>query len=185
MDSVTHFHFNHKICLVLLLFFAFLGCQPKYNVEVNELAREGNNLLDQSADISHEWNMEFIKVFTPENRAKFPSNREMLRPPAENQIRLLEHQEVLENSAADKFEQANRISNNEKEKRFTLLTAISIRKGVEISQLFKEMMKLVLDDNIKDLKTLETTWMDLTQRIEMKMKERDDLETERKRILGR
>ena len=46
-------------------------------------------------------------------------------------------------------------------------------------------MKLVLDDNIKDLKTFETKFMDLTQSAESKIKERDKLQSEGKRILGK
>jgi TPP-dependent 2-oxoacid decarboxylase len=171
---------------MLLLFFTFLGCKSiQYNQKVNELVREANVLLEQGTVITNEWKTEFVKVFTPENRAKFPSNREMLRPHAENQIRLLERLEILSNGAADKFDQASQISNNEKEKKFTSLFAASFRKDVEVSQLFKEQMKLVLDDNIKDLKTFETKFVALTKNVEMKMKERDELQSEGKRIIGR
>jgi hypothetical protein len=52
------------------------GCQSnQYNQKVNELVREGNLLIEQDAVITNEWKTEFVKVFTPENRAKFPSNR--------------------------------------------------------------------------------------------------------------
>ena len=170
----------------MLLFFTLLGCQSnQYNQKVNDLVREGNLLIEQDAVITNEWKTEFVKVFTPENRAKFPSNREMLRSHAENQIKLLEQQKTLRNSAADKYEQASKISNNEKEKKFTLLFAASFRKDAEISRLFEEQMKLVLDDNIKDLKTFETKFMDLAQSAETKMKERDELQSEGKRILGK
>lgn len=170
----------------MLLFFVLLGCQSnQYNQKVNELVREGNLLIEKDAVITNDWKTEFVKVFTPENRAKFPSNREMLRSHAENQIRLLEQQEVLRNNAADKFEQASQISNNEKEKKFTSLFAASFRQDAEISQLFKEQMKLVFDDNIKDSKTFETKFSDLTQSAEAKIKERDELQLEGKKILGK
>ena len=113
-----------------------LGCQSnQHNQKVNELVREGNLLIEQDVVITNEWKTEFVKVFMLENRAKFPSNREMLRSHAENQIRLLEQQEALRNSAADKFEQASQISNNEKEKKFTSLFAASFRKDVEVKQV--------------------------------------------------
>jgi len=170
----------------MFLFFALWGCQTKqYNEEVNNLVREGNNLIKQEESVSTEWKTEFITVFTPENRAKFPSNREKLRFHAENQIRLLEQKQVLNNSAVDKFELASQLSNNEKEKRATALFAQSFKKNVEIDQLFKEQMNLVLDDRINDSKTFETQFMDLTQRIEIKGKERDELQTKAKGILER
>ena len=184
MNSFTHFHFNRKICLVLLLFLAFVGCQPKYNQKVNELVREGNNLLDQQADIRSEWKIEYFQVCPPNIRAEFPSNREMLSPHAENAIRLLEHIEPLMNSAINKFEQSSQISTNEQEKNYTKLIAASVKKSLEIDQLFEEEMKLVLDDNINNSKTFETKFTDLSQRIEIKVKERDELQSEAKKILA-
>lgn len=72
-----------------------------------------------------------------------------------------------------------------RKKKITSLFAASFRKGAEISQLFKEQMKLVLDDNIKDSKTFETTFTDLTQSAEAKTEERDELQSEEKRVLGK
>lgn len=170
---------------MLLLFSVLLGCQSnQYDQKVNELVREGNLLIEQESVITKGLKSEFVKVFTPENRAKFPSNRETLRFHAENQIKLLEQQESLLNSAARKFEQASQISNNEKEKKFTALFAASFKKDAEISRLFEEQIKLVLDNNIKDLKAFETRFTELTQSAEIKIKERDELQSEGKRILG-
>jgi hypothetical protein len=186
MKPITRFQHIHKICLALFLSFAVWGCQStRYNQKVNDLAREGNNLLEQEEAVRSDWKIEFGKFFNPENRAKFPANREELRPRAENQIRLLEQMQALSNSAADKFEQASSASNNEKERRFTALTAAAIKKDVESYQLFKEQMKLVLDDEINDSKTFETKFSDLTQRISMKTKESAELKSESERIIGR
>jgi hypothetical protein len=169
-----------------MLFFAFVGCQAKqYDQLVNDLVREGNAMIEQDALITSQWKAEFIKTFTPENRAKFPSNRDELRSSAENQIRLLEQQIVLRSGAADKFEQGSRISKNEKEKKFTSLFAASFRKDAEVSQIFKEQTNLVLDSNINDLQTFEARFKELTQKAEMKIKERDDMQTEAKKILGK
>lgn len=183
MNSLTHFNLISKICFVLFLSLAFWSCQSKqYNQKVNDLVLEGNNLLKQEEAITTEWKIEFTKVFTPENRAKFPSNREMLRPHAENQIKLLEQKQMLSNSAAEKFEQASQITNNEKERRLTAFYAASFKKDVEIYQLFKEQMKLVFDDAVKDSKTFETKFTDLTHRIELKTKEKNKLQFEEKQL---
>jgi vacuolar-type H+-ATPase subunit I/STV1 len=177
---------NYKLYFVLMLLFAFAGCQSKqYNHQVNDLVREGNLLIEQDALIISEWKAESSKTFTPENRAKFPSNREALRPSAENQIRLLEQREDLLNSAAGKFEQASQISTNEKERKVTSLFAASFRKDAEVSQIFKEQANLILDNNINDLQSFEAKFKELIQKAEMKIKERDEMQAEAKRIVGR
>jgi hypothetical protein len=186
MKPIVCLHVIHKICLALFLSFAVWSCQStQYNQKVNDLAREANNLLEQEEAIRSEWKIEFGQFFNPESRAKFPSNREELRPHAENQIRLLEQMEALSNSAVDKFEQASSISNNEKERRYTALIAASLKKGVESYPLFKEQMKLVLDNEIKDSQTFEAKLSDLTQRIAIKTKESAELQAEAGIIIGR
>lgn len=178
--------FIPKSSLVLFLSFFLWNCQSKlYDEKVNDLVREANNLLKQGESINTEWKTEFVHTFTPENRAKFPSNREVLRPHAENQIKLLEQKQVLSNSAAEKFEQASQISKNEKEKRVTSQFAASFKMDVEIDELFKEQMKLVLDNSINDLTTFDRKFKDLTKSIELKMKERDELQSEGKSVLDR
>ena len=186
MNPFTHFHFIYKFCLVVFLSFAFWSCQSNQNNQkVNDLVREGNDLLKQEEAITSKWKAEFGKVFTPENRAKFPSNREMLRLHAENQIRLLEQRKALHSSAADKFEQASNLSNNEKEKRFTSLFAASFKTDVEIDRLFQKQMKLVIDNGITDSTTFERKFKDLTRQIEMKVKDRDELQSEGKRVVSK
>jgi flagellar motor protein MotB len=186
MNFYTHLNSNYKLYFVLMLLLAFIVCQARqYNHQVNDLVREGNKLIEQEADITSQWKAEYVKTFTLENRAKFPANRDNLRSSAENQIKLLEQQQNLLSKTADKFEQASQISKNEKEKKFTSLMAESFRKDIEVNQLFKEQVNLILDDNINDLQTFEAKFKELTQKAEMKIKERDNLQAEAKRIIGR
>lgn len=147
--------------------------------------REGNNFLNQESEISNEWKTEFMQFFNPKTRAGFPSNREMLRQHAENKIKLLKQMSVLENNAAEKFEQASQISTNEKEKKATSLLGESFRKNIEINQLFEKQMELVLDENIKDTQTFESKFMEITQNIETLTEEKNKLENEAKSILGK
>jgi len=186
MKLTVTYHFIYKFFLLVILSSVFAGCQPAgYDQKVNDLARQGNALLEQEETVRSEWKAEFLKHFTPENRAKFPANREELRPHAENQIRLLERMQTLSDSAAEKFEQARGISKNDKEARFTGLIAASVRKSTESYQLFKEQMNLVLDDEIKDSGTFEARFSDLTQRISAKSKESDELKAEAEKVLGK
>src|SRR5690606_38860870 len=119
------------------------------------------------------------------NRNKFPSSRETLRPHAENQLRLLQKQKSLLSTAIEKFEQASRISTNDKEKRFTSLMADSLRKDIEIANYFVETMNLVLDEKVTDAKMLKNKFVQSGQNAELKMKERDALQSEAKRIIGK
>ena len=141
-------------------------------------------LLEQDAKISREWRDEFVAVFTPENRAKFPSNRDYLRPHAENLIRLLKQRVILNNGAAARFDQAAAISKLLKEKKCITVMAESFRKDVEINLLFIDQMKLVVDDEIRDQKTFDSEFMTLTDSIADKVKESEDLQTAARACLG-
>lgn len=175
-----------KIFAILVLFLQLSGCEKKENNQlVNELVREGNNFLDQESEISNDWKTEFMQFFNPKSRADFPSNRELLRPHAENQIRLLKRMSDLEKNAAEKFERASQISTNEKEKKSTSLLAASFRKNIEINQFFEKQMDLVLDENIKDSQTFESKFMEITRKIETMNEERDRLQNEAKSIIGK
>lgn len=156
-----------------------------YDRRVSELAREGNKLLEKDAAISREWRDEFITVFTPENRARFPSNRDDLRPHAENLIRLLEQRVALNNEAAAKFDQAAEISRLEKEKKFASLMAGSLRKDVEINLLLLDQMRLVLDEEIKDQIAFNSAFMTITDNVGLKLKESRDLSSAARECMGR
>lgn len=175
-----------KIFAILVLFFQLSGCGNKENnQQVNELVREGNNLLNQESEISNDWKTEFMQFFNPKSRADFPSNRELLRPHAENQIRFLKRMSELENNAAEKFEKASQVSTNEKEKKAISLLAASFRKNIEINQVFEKQMELVLDENIKDSQTFESKFTEITRNIETMTAERDRLQNEAKSIIGK
>lgn len=179
------FNFYINVFAILILLLQISGCGNKENnQQVNELVREGNNFLDQESDISSEWKTEYMQFFNPKSRADFPSNREILRPHAENQIKLLKQMSELENKAAEKFEQASQISTNDKEKKSTLILAESFKKNIEINQLFEKQMELFFDENIKDSQTFETKFMETTKNIEVMIKERDKLQNEAKNIVG-
>ena len=176
-----------KIVIAIVITFSFfISCgSVDYDKSVNDLVREANSLIEQEADIGKEFRNVFVSVFTVENRNKFPSSRETLRPHAENQLRLLQKQKSLLSTAIEKFEQASRISTNDKEKRFTSLMADSLRKDIEIANYFVETMNLVLDEKVTDAKMLKNKFVQSGQNAELKMKERDALQSEAKRIIGK
>jgi hypothetical protein len=174
------------VIAVVISFPLFINCvSVNYDESVNYLVREANSLIEQEADIGKEFRNEFVSVFTEENRDKFPSNRETLRPHAENQLRLLQKQKSLLSTAIEKLEHASRISANDKEKRFTSLMADSLRKDIEIANYFVETMNLILDEKVTDTQTLKNKFVQTGQNAELKVKERDALQNEAKRIIGK
>jgi hypothetical protein len=174
------------VIAVVFSFPLFISCgSVNYDKSVNDLVREANSLIEQETDVVKEFRNEFVSVFTMENRDRFPSNRETLRPHAENQLRLLQKQKSLLSTAIEKFEQASRISANDKEKRFTSLMADSLRKDIEIADYFVETMNLVLNEKVTDTQILKNQFVETGQKAELKMKERDALQNEAKRIIGK
>ncbi len=66
--------------LILLVFLSFLFCACKDSGErQNALMSEANTLIKRDTDVTQQWTKVFQEVFTTENRAKFPSNRDFFR----------------------------------------------------------------------------------------------------------
>ena len=174
-----------KYILIPSLLLSVLGCRSSREAQkASVLLAEANSLIEQEAGVTQEWGEEYGKVFTPRNRAEFPANREVLRAHAENITKLLGRSAALQREAAGKYEEASRLLAGDKEKRYSTLLASSLRKGVEATDLFREQVGLVHSGEIKDQKTFNERFMNSARLIEQKIRERDDLQAEGKRILG-
>ncbi|MBX3268045.1 MAG: hypothetical protein KF831_15205 [Acidobacteria bacterium] len=171
--------------VVVGLMSSLTSCGSKTNDEdVNALVGHANQLLEQEATITRSWRDEFVTIFPMENRERFPSNRKMLRPHAENQLRLLQEKEELLLAAVAKLKKASAIAAaNQKEKRFAELMAESLGKDVEIVRSFRKPMKMVLDETVSDAQLLKDSFAEAGQDAELKSKERDALQNDAKRIL--
>ena len=182
MSSSLRITFAISVIVPLSL---FLSCgRINHDETVNDLVREANGLLVQEADVVKELRNEFVSVFTAETRDKFPSNRDDLRPHAENQIRLLQKQKSLLSAAIERFERASVISGSDKEKRFTSLMAESLKKDVEIADSFVDTMNLILDGHVTDRQTVKNRFVENGQRSEMRMKEREVLQNEARKTIA-
>ena len=171
--------------LLLTLLFSLLGCRPSPPAErARELIAQANNLLDQDVKITGEWAGEYGRLFSPQNRAKFPSNRESLRSRGESLVRLINESTRLNTGAAEKFEQAAGLISGDKEKRGLNSVASSLRKNIEINALMKEQMVLASDEGIKDQKIFNEKFMTLMSLIQQKTKERDEQQAEGKKLMG-
>ena len=145
---------------------------------------EANKLLKEDVRVTSQWSGEYGKLFTPQNRQQFPSNRESFRSSGERLVRLLNESSKLNEEAAGKMDQAARLVSSDNEKKgLTVLTA-SIRKSIEINNLFKEQALLASDLGIKDQKIFNEKFLNLMSFIQQKSKERDDQQAEGKKLLG-
>ena len=63
--------------------------------------------------------------------------------------------------------------------------ADSLKKDIEIADYFVETMNLILDEKVTDTQMLKAGFVENGQKAELKMKERDALQNEAKRIIGK
>ena len=174
-----------RIVLLITLLFSLPGCRPAPSAErARELITQANNLLAEDLIITNEWAGEYGRLFSPQNRAKFPSNRESLRSRGERLVRLINESTRLNAGAAEKFEQAAGLISGDKEKRGLTMVAAAIRKTIEMNSLMKEQMALASDEQIKDEKIFNEKFMSLMSLIQQKSKERDEQQAEGKKLMG-
>ena len=93
---------------------------------------QANNLLAEDLRITNEWAGEYGRLFSPQNRAKFPSNRESFRSRGESLVRLINESTRLNAGAAEKFDQAAALISGDKEKRGLTMVAAAIRKTLRL-----------------------------------------------------
>lgn len=174
-----------RFALFITLSLNLLGCGKASNTDqAKGLITEANKLLNEDVRVTSQWSGEYGKLFTPQNREQFPSNRESFRSRGERLVRFLNESSKLNEVAAEKMDQAARLVSSDKEKKgLTALTA-SIRKTIEINNLIKDQTLLASNVEIKDEKIFNEKFMNLMSLIQQKSKERDHQQAEGKKLLG-
>jgi hypothetical protein len=174
-----------RIILLIFLIVGFLGCK-NYSRErqMKALLNEAQQLMKRDTDVTGQWSDEFVKVFTPENRAQFPANRDVLRTHAVQIIKLLDESSSLNNRAADKYEQAAGLSDNDQQRRGLTTFASGFRKSAEGNDLIKSQMQMVSDETVLDQKIFNERLLHSWQLIKEKQHERNAYFDEGKRLLG-
>ena len=170
---------------VILLMFLLVGCNSGARErQAQALLSDANKLLARDTKVTEQWSNEFVKVFTPKNRAQFPANRDFLRTGATQIIKLLDESSGLNNSAADKFELAAGLSRNDQQRRGMNSFASAFRKSVEENELLKAQMQMVSDESLVDEKIFNAKFSQSWELIQQKHRERDLQIQEGKRLLG-
>jgi hypothetical protein len=144
---------------------------------------EAHTLIKRDTDVTQQWTKVFQQVFTTENRAKFPSNREFFRTNAVQIIKLVDESSRLNNGAADKYEQAAALSSNDEQRRGMQSFASSFRKSAEAAGMVKSQMEMVSDETVVDAKSFNEKLLHSWRLIEQKERESEEDMKEGRRLL--
>ena len=166
-----------------LLLLGLPGCGSTSAERSKTLVTQASTLMRRDAEIAEEWSREFRNVFTPENRAQFPSNRDWLIGRSEKIIALLDESGRAGSEAAAKLEEASRLMRTDQDKKGMALIAAALKKDVEIIQLFKALAQLASDRTINDAKSFNARFDQITSLYQQKRKENDEQLAEGKRLL--
>ena len=146
---------NPVQCFVLfVLLLSLAGCrsnsEERWKVPFNDAAI----LRRQYTKVIERWAREIIEVWTPQNGEKFPSNRDWFISRGEKIVPVIDESARLANEAADKYDEASRLTTNDREKKAFALFAASSRKDAETTQVAKALVQLASDRTINDKETL-------------------------------
>jgi hypothetical protein len=167
----------------LLLLFSLPGCRSTLAERQKVLLSEADTISEQELKIFDKWTRVFSQVFTDENRAQFPSNRDWMISELERIIASIDETARLANEAADKYEEASRLTSKERDKKAIALIAASTRRNAEMMQLFKAQAQLPSDRTIKDQKEFNKKFLDLRELVSRKQREKSEHFEEAKRLL--
>ena len=174
-------HAKHLLLLLLLL--SLTGCRAISQKRAEALFSEASKISDQQLKFLNQYAREFGQIFTEQNRAQFPANRDSLNSRVQKILPLMNESLRLGNEATEKYEEASRLMAREQDRRGVALIAASFRKSVEIEQMLKQQALLVSDQTITDAKTFNEKFVHINELIRQKQKEKDDQFDEGKRLM--
>ena len=174
------------LLLLFLLMLSLTGCKPSSQKRAEALFGEALKIDVEQSKVVNRFVREFDQVFTEQNRAKFPANRDWLNSRAHESLPLLDESLRLENEAAEKFEESSPLWTREQNRKGVALIAASYRRSAEMKQLFKELLLLPSDPTITDTAAFNEKFLHIHQLISQKEKEREaQFEEGRQLMLGK
>jgi hypothetical protein len=173
-----------QVTLLIFLLVTFSGCTVIRERRSKALLGEAYKLIKRDTDVTQRWSDEFVKVFTPANRAQFPANRVFLTTHAGKIIKLLDESSSLNRSAAEKYDQAARLSTKEQRRRGLTSIASALRKSAEVNDIIKSQMQMVSDETIVEQRLFNEKFLNSWQEVQEKRREMDHYTEEGKRLLS-
>ena len=143
-----------RFFVLFVLLLSLAGCRSNSDERWKIPFNDAVILRGQYTRVIERWAREITEVWTEQNGAKFPSNRDWFISRGEKIIPVIDESARLANEAADKYEEASRLASNDREKRAFALFAVSSRKDVETVQVAKTLVQLASDRTINDKETL-------------------------------
>lgn len=174
---------GHLLLVLFLILLGLPGCRSTSAARYTTLVNEGNKILNDQTKSMNRWAREFGQIFSEQNRAQFPANRDELRTRAQKVLPLIEESARLGDVAVEKFEEASRLATRDQDRKGMSLLASSFKKDSEIIRLFKAQAELASDTTINDAKAFNDKFVSLNTLIYEKQKEKDDQFAEGKRLL--
>ena len=175
-----------RLLLLFVLLLSLAGCKSSSQKRAEALFGEGLKISIEHGKVLERYAREIAQIFTVQNRAKFPANRDWLSNRVHEVLPLLDESLRLENEAAEKFEESSRLWTKEQNRKGVALIAASYRRSAEMKQLFKELLVLPSDPTITDATTFNQKFLHFHQLISQKEKEREaQFEEGRQLMLGK
>lgn len=143
-----------RFFVLFLLLFSLAGCRSNSDEQWKIPFNDAVILRRQYTKVFERWAREVTEVWTEQNGAKFPSNRDWFISRGEKIIPVIDESARLANEAADKYEEASRLVSTDREKKAFALFAASSRKEAETSQFGKALVQLASDRTINEKETL-------------------------------
>jgi hypothetical protein len=164
---------KRQLLVIFLLLLGLSGCRSTSNKRAQALFDEATKISDQEIKIMNQWAREFGQVFSEQNRAQFPGNRDWLNSRAQTILPRIDESLRLSNEALDKYEEGGRLLSNEQQRKGWALITASFRKSIEIEELLKAQAQLASDQTITDAKAFNEKFAHITAVIKQKQKEKD------------
>jgi len=162
-----------QLLLLFVLLLSLAGCKSSSQKRAEALFGEGYEISGKQIKVLNQYVREFAQIFTEQNRAKFPANRDWLNSRVQSILPLMDESLRLGNQATEKLEEASRLMSREQDRKGVALIAASFRQSIEIEQLFKEQALLASDPTITDAKAFNEKFIRIRELVLQKQKEKD------------
>ena len=172
-----------RLLLLFPLLLSLPGCSSNSQKRAEALFGEGRKIGIQQTKVMNEWAREFGQIFTEQNRAQFPANRDWLNSRVQKILPLMDESLRLGNEATEKLVESSRLMSREQDRKGVALIAESFRKSIEIEQLLKQQALLPSDATITDAKVFNEKFAHIDELVRQKQKEQDDQFDEGKRLM--
>ena len=172
---------NALVAFILMAFFV-LACSALGDEtdKANKLVDEGNKLVEEGNNLGQEAATKNKEIF--DNIQDFPDNRDDLRKPANELLDIIDKGSSKFHDAAKKFDEASKLKVDDKFKEYLSLKSQEFNKHADHIESIKGIPQAVLDENVKDLRSLNTKLTSVNEKIEKVGKEWKDLEAKANKV---